>query len=183
MRKLAIFIFLFPFTAFGQTSQSECFTVSGAGLTSVNGFYEYSPTSMQGITPKTGTYIFRNSVSGEMYNNNDQPFIQISDDNYTGGSYYVSNVTYTDFPSASGHFLGYSGDYSNPESVTVVLDDCPSGGGSIDTSTYGSSTQQYTPTLGDVSFGLGIIIVMLSIATTAYIWNSITSKKKKPWLS
>ena len=63
----------------------------------------------------------------------------------------------------------------------VSFDDLPEP--PIDSNLFGSSTATSTPTLGDVSFGLSIIIVLISLFVIAYIYNTITDKKRKPWHS
>lgn len=38
-----------------------------------------------------------------------------------------------------------------------------------------------TPTIGDLSVGLAIIIVLMFLITIGFIWNTMTDKKKQPW--
>lgn len=112
-----------------------------------------------------------------IYNNN----IDFTIGRFTGGSSYIDGIL--------DEIAIYSRTLSDAEIETLynegnalaypfTIPEPP-----IDSGLFGSSTEQFTPTLGDVSFGLGIIIVLFFTFLIAYIWNTINDKKKKPWHS
>lgn len=66
---------------------------------------------------------------------------------------------------------------SNLYAVMECFEPLGGGGGSATTTEYNATT---TAILGSIAYGLAIIITILSIALVAYLFNTI-SKRKKPW--
>jgi len=99
------------------------------------------------------------------------------DSNDPAQYYATQNVATPDLVSSWTVYLGYTPagtitECSEPEPDPIV-----------DSGLFGSSTATSTPTLGDVTVGLSIIIVLLFLFVIAYVWNIISEKRKKPWHS
>jgi len=160
--------FLLPFTSYA----SVCYESVSFGEADANGTFEDTLTTNNGSPiweNENGFFLFHFIISATDYmvvgptvianNANEAPYYLAGTD--PEGTYTWNNISPPYVLTSPG------GD--------VSLVDCPGGG----TGTTTATSTVNIGNIGEISFGLAIIILLLSIAFIAYIYNSITPKK--PW--
>jgi len=167
---LFLLFFLIPFNSYAL----ECDVIySGSGSSSYNGTYVDTGTLFRGepefYKASSGTYLSVNSTSY------DPALLYWM---FSPTSAHDSNAYYRTY--ASTYIGSYTTAGAGTDPAGTVTEDC--GGEPEPTSTSSPSTQATSTEalLTSISFGLTIIIVILSIFTIGYIWNNLT--KRKPWL-
>lgn len=165
------FVFLLPYNSYASTCN-----LIGSGfssMTAFNGTWTRSVDTYRSLPSFTkGSYYL--AINPVAYDASLLYWIIDTTPESTGGFPYYKPYVDAD---------GYVGNYTHniegsPTEGTMTLEDCEGGGGTA-TSTA-SSTTSTDQLLGSISFGITIIIVLLSMVSIGMLYNGITTKK--PWL-
>lgn len=152
---LALILILIP-----SFSNASCYKSSGYGSTNANSYWYDS-----GLTYHSVPYYISTTTTWYLFN--------------CGGTYKCinstlidSNVTYY----ISGNYTDTPWQYNNNAPAGSVTElTCYTGGTGTTTSLADISS------MGDVTFGIAIIISILSFGLIAFAFNTINNKKAKPW--
>jgi len=175
MKNIAFLLFFIPFLTFGATT--------GNFTNGIQNCYQY------GVDEPTIEFTFDGGTTSSV-----QLEATSVQDTYNSGAFRFAyfgswsspyNLTldwtaYDGIPArpwtiTSIRYYSQAGGYSASETVDITVQDeeCITGGGTA------TSTATSTASLGDISFGLAIIIALLSLGLIGFAFNSINLKK--PW--
>jgi len=164
--KIGLISSIFFITSF-TSAFAVCYDLSGAGSTAANGTYEDTGTAYNGYPSYFNGTMYLFKFAGNSY-----WMLNTVVDSSSGYYYYLSTP---EFPSPIGGYdtIG-AGAGGWP---TAVLGDCEEEA-TTTPSTTASST--FIENLGDVTFGLAIIITLMSLGLIGFVYNTF-NKRKKPW--
>lgn len=176
LKYIFIFSFLFlPVLSFA----SDCFTFAGWGDSQLNGNWE-----VDGANTNNGYPVYKHITNSRYVTsinhagNNYQIMCSIDapDVFCTGGTRYAYVIGEIDTTIIDTYT------WTADQSTVGTIDICEEGGGGSEGTgdfTLNASTTD-SQALGGINFGLGIIIVIMSIGVSGYIFNTF-NKRKKPW--
>ena len=146
--------------------------VSGAGTSAVNGCYTDTGNLSRGTYPifSNGTYYL--GVNSTTYDADPLYWMFSNDPEIDSMNLYYTAL-------ANGRFGTYSVNSGSSPAPTVVetCDEEPPDPDPEPTAT--TTTASTTEMLGSIAFGMGIMLVLIGMFLTAYIWGTIN--RKKPW--